>query len=341
MSSSLTLPYLSGRRATHAAPRRLPSGHPHSCSGAQPPATATQQHHQRPAMNRRLGIIAILISATAMGAAGVFGRFSTPEGAVIGDALTLGRMLTGAVGMGVLLGVRRRLGLLRSTGLSWSVVLGGVFLGLALATYLSATVLTSLSMAVVLHLLGPALATIMARIILKERVSRAAGISLLASVAGMVLAAGPASPVAGSGEAVVGVVLGAASGVLYGAALLCYRFRADMASDVRSFWNFAFGSLSAGAVVIFTRPDLSAMSGANWAWAIAFFLICGLLALGLLVVAGANLRSAELSALSYVEVTVAVVLGAVVFGESLSAASLAGMVLIAVGSVVPFLVRRA
>ncbi len=302
-----------------------------------PSGPAGPHRHSGPRMNRRLGLVAIILSTTAMGAAGVFGRLATPSGTVIGEALTLGRMLVGALGMLVLLVVTGRLGLLRRTRLSASVVLGGLFLGLSLSTYLSATVLTSLSLAVVLHLLGPVLATVMARFILKERASRAALVSLATSVVGMVLAAGPIGRGTGPGpdDQALGIVLAAVSGVLYGAALLCYRYRADMAADVRSFWNFVFGSVGAAAMVAVTRPDLSAMTPTNWAWAGVFFLVCGLFALGLLVVAGKHLRSAELSALAYWEVVVAVLLGAAVFGEAISVQSWLGIVLIVVAALVP------
>src|SRR3712207_7377489 len=50
------------------------------------------------------------------------------------------RMLVGALGMLVVLAITRRVGLLRGSRPSLSVVLGGVFLGLSLATLLSATV---------------------------------------------------------------------------------------------------------------------------------------------------------------------------------------------------------
>lgn len=294
-----------------------------------------------PRMDRRLGIIAIVLSATAMGTAGLFGRMATPSGAVIGEALTLGRMLFGAVAMLLVLVVSGRVGLVFRTRLSWSVVLGGVFLGLSLATYLSATVLTSLSLAVVLHLTGPALATVMARVVLKERPTRIAVVSLGISVLGMVLAAGLSTerPAAGEGQ-LLGIVLGAVSGVLYGASLHCYRYRGDMPADVRSLWNFVFGSLGAGAMVAVTRPDLSAMTPTNWAWAGAFFAVCGLFALGLLVVAGKHLRSAELSALSYWEVVVAVLVGAAVFGETISVLAALGAVLIVVAAVLPFVTGR-
>lgn len=314
-------------------------------TAAPAPVRAPDAPRTRPAVvaaparptSRRLGIVAIVVSATAMGTAGLFGRMATPPGVVAGEALTLGRMLAGAVGMLALLAAARRLGHLRRTRVTRSVVLGGVFLGLSLATYLSSAVLIDLKLAVVLHYLGPVLATVLAATVLKERVSRADVVSLGASFLGMLLAAGllDGAPAATSSDQTLGVVLGVVSGVLYGGALLSYRYRSDMPTDVRSFWNFLFGALATGAMVAVTQPDLSGMTGDHWAWAVAFFLVCGLLALGLLVVAGKHLRSVELSALSYWEIVVALLLGAAVFGESITPLATVGAALIVIGAVVP------
>ncbi|WP_226924482.1 DMT family transporter [Georgenia satyanarayanai] len=283
-----------------------------------------------PRTRRRLGIAAVIASASAMGLAGVFGRLASPPGAVVGEALTLGRMAVGAGGMVVVLAAGRRLSVLRRTRVSWAVVLGGVFLGLSLATYLSATVLTVLSRAVALHYLGPVVATVLARLLLKER---ARGIELLTlgiSFAGMALATGlvDSAPAVPTDEQLLGDVLAAVSGLLYGAALLCYRYRADMPSDVRNFWNFTFGALGAAGMVAVTRPDMSGMTAENWLWAALFFVVCGFLALGLLVVAGMHLRSVELSAMSYWEVVVAMLLGAAVYGEAVSPLAAVGALLI-------------
>ncbi len=306
---------LSPRASTRTAPR-VPPAVPH--------------------MRHRLGVLAIIASATAMGLAGVFGRMATPPGAVIGEALTLGRMAVGALGMLVILAAGRRLAVIRRTRLSWSVVLGGVFLGLSLATYLSSTVLTDLARAVALHYLGPVVATVLARVLLKERASPVELVSVVVSFAGMMLAAGLVDTglAVGSAAQLQGDLLAAVSGLLYGAALLCYRYRSDMPADVRSFWNFTFGTLGTAGMVAVTRPDLSGMTAANWAWAIGFFLVCGLLALGLLVLAGKHLRAVELSALSYWEVVVAMLLGSAVFGEGITPLAWAGAVLIIVGAAV-------
>lgn len=317
----------------------LPAVEPAPCPVESAPATAPSP---APSPNRRLGIAAIIASATAMGAAGLFGRMATPSGAVLGEALTLGRMFVGAVCMFVLLALTRRVPQLLRVRLSWSVVLGGVFLGLSLATYLSATVLTDLSRAVVLHYLGPVVATVLAAVILKEKVGRVDVLSLLTAFGGMLLAAGfiGGEPAAASEGETLGTVLGIVSGVFYGAALLCYRYRSDMPSDVRSFWNFGFGAVATGAMVVVTRPDLSGMTTTNWMWAAGFFVVCGFLALGLLVVAGKHLRAAELSGLSYLEVVVALVIGAVAFSESISLLAAAGSALIVTAMLLPLLAGR-
>src|SRR5690625_4539984 len=130
-----------------------------------------------PISNRRLGIVAVLISTVGMGLSGLFARLATPEGAATGEALTLGRMGVGALGMLAILAMTGRLSQLK-VRLSGSVVLGGLLLGLSLSTYLSATVLTDLSRAVVLHYLGPVLSTVLARAVLKERISPADALSL-------------------------------------------------------------------------------------------------------------------------------------------------------------------
>lgn len=307
-----------------------------------PVAPSTTPPSSRPHPNRRLGIAAVVTSATAMGAAGLFGRMATPPGAALGEALTLGRMLVGTVGMLLLIVLSQRLGAIRRTRLSPSIVLGGVFLGLSLATYLSSTLLTDLSRAVVLHYLGPLIATVLARVLLKELITRLDALSLATAFAGMLLAAGliGGNSTAGSDQETLGTALGVASGIFYGLALLCYRYRSDMPADVRSFWNFAFGAVATAAMVVVTRPDVTGMTATNWGWAAGFFVVCGLLALGLLVVAGKHLRAAELSGLSYLEVVVALILGALAFGESISLVATLGAGMIIAAMTLPLVAGR-
>src|SRR5699024_11172626 len=64
-------------------------------SPARPTGFASASKRPHPASggaDRRLGVIAVLISTVGMGLSGLFGRLATPEGAATGEALTLGRM---------------------------------------------------------------------------------------------------------------------------------------------------------------------------------------------------------------------------------------------------------
>lgn len=290
-----------------------------------------------------LGVAAILTAASAMGTAGMFGRLAQPGNAVIGDVLTLGRMATGLVGMSLILVFTRRTGALRHTRMSGSVAAGGLALGLALTAYLTATMLTGLTTAVALLYTGPLVSAVLARVFLGERLSGRDGLGLSMVFVGMLLTTGAVTGELGTGgtSPLLGDLLAAASGLLYGLALFCYRLRSDMDADVRSFWNFGFGTLACAAVVALSRPDLSGMSAANWVWAAVFFVVAGLVALGLLVVAGGLLRSAELSGLSYAECVVATLIGVFGFHEPLSGAALIGMLLIVTGGVLPVLSGRA
>ena len=66
-----------------------------------------------------------------------------------------------------------------------------------------------------------------------------------------------------------------------------------------------------------TNP-VAVMTGRNWLWAIVLFAVCGLGAIGLLVVAGKNLKAVELSTPEYRESLIALLLGSLLCAESMS-----------------------
>lgn len=315
-------------------------------------------------MNKKLGFTAMLLSATGMGLVGTFGRLSTPvdpaTGAkyITGDFLAFGRMTTGAIGVLLLIVAVRKLAVLRRTRLSFSVVAGGLAIGMSLALYVSATLMTTIANAVFLIYTGPLFSAVLAWIFLKERITPKMMGFLALVFLGMVFVIGIIS-YTGDGLTVgfelgtdpdlpnkaMGDIFGLASGLFYGLALFFYRYRGDVASEVRAFWNFVFGAVGAVAIMVFrinaldpTNP-FDVMTAANWRWAIGMFLVCGLFAIGLLVVAGKHLLAVELSTVSYWEVVVGVVLGLAVWSESLSVVGAVGGVLIIVGGMGPILLK--
>lgn len=314
-------------------------------------------------MNKKLGFTAMLLSATGMGFVGTFGRLATPmnpdTGAryVIGDFLAFGRMTVGALGILVIILVVGKMGTLKSTRLSFSVIAGGVAIGMSLAFYVSATLMTTIANAVFLIYTGPLFSAILAWIFLKERISPRRGFYLLLVFIGMLMTIGLINYSTGEGltfgldlginpelpNKIIGDVFGLASGLFYGLALFFYRYRGDVDSEVRAFWNFIFGAVGAIAVMVFRMSVLDStnpfdvMTGANWAWAVGMFFFCGLFAIGLLVVAGKHLLAVELSTVSYWECVVALVLGLAIWGESLTVIGAIGGLLIVLGGMAPIL----
>lgn len=318
-------------------------------------------------MNKKLGFLAMILSATGMGFVGTFGRLATPinpetgTSYIIGDFLAFGRMTTGLIGMLLIILAVKKLPKLRSTRLSFSIVAGGLAIGMSLALYVSSTLMTSIANAVFLIYTGPLFSAILAWIFLKEKISlRNAGFLLLVFV-GMLMTIGLINYVSGDGlsfgiqvgtdpnfpNKVMGDLFGLGSGLFYGLALFFYRYRGDVDSEIRGFWNFAFGAIGAIVVMVFRMSTLDStnpfdvMTGTNWAWAVGMFLFCGLFAIGLLVVAGKHLLAVELSTVSYWECVVALILGTLIWNESMTLVGAIGGVLIIVGGMGPMLVELA
>lgn len=152
-----------------------------------------------------------------------------------------------------------------------------------------------------------------------------------------------------------------ASGVAYGLYLFFSRYREDCDSNVRSWWNFLFGSLSIVVLLIwhhfFLQPlaytekingvtqfdadgqiithawNMFTMSGSSWAVLIAAALITGFGAFYLLTFATKRLKAGELAAISYQETIMASLLGLIMFGEVMTTFQLIGGALIIIGGV--------
>ncbi len=317
-------------------------------------------------MNKKLGFVAMILSATGMGFVGTFGRLATPINPdtgtryIIGDFLAVGRMTVGALGMLVIVLLVKKLPELRRTKLSFSVVAGGLSIGMSLAFYVSSTLMTSIANAVFLIYTGPLFSAILAWIFLRERITWKSACFLGLVFIGMLMTIGLINYASGIGftfgldfapnpempNKALGDLFGLASGLFYGLALFFYRYRGDISGEVRSFWNFIFGIVGATIVMIFrmnaldpTNP-LEVMTPTNWAWAVALFIVCGLFAIGLLPIAGKNLLAVELSTTSYWECVVALILGALVWHEAMTMIGAIGGFLIILGGIGPIFLSR-
>ena len=310
-------------------------------------------------MNKKLGAIAMLLSATGMGLVGTISRGATAglahaDKSVIGSFLAFGRMSVGLLGFILILIFTRKVGLFRRTRLSTTVILGGVSIGLSLGCYISSTLMTTMTNAVFLIYTGPLFCALLARIFRKEKISVLSGVFLSLVFLGMLPTIGIIDIKNGSltfgldlstgnpkfPQKSLGDLLGLLSGVFYGLALFFYGYRKDVDSVVRGVWNFFWASCATLAMSIVLRPwhGVASFTAANWMWAVVLFLVCGLFALGFLVVAGRNLPAVEYSTISYWECAVVIVCSLLIWKEQLSPMGIIGGLLIVGGGLAPIVV---
>lgn len=309
------------------------------------------------------GFIFMFLSSSAMGGIGAFGRYINAPG----DFISFGRNLIGFIALTVIFVVfaRGNLKKVRSTKLSPAMVFSGIFLGLLSGLYVISTQYTTLANASFLIYTGPIYSTILAAIFLKEKINLKGFLCIAAVVVGMLFIVGIITPTGLTLDLdpkwMFGNMIGLASGVAYGLYLFVGRYRQDCDSNVRSWWNFLFASitilglmavdslLSGGlkytvkvngvaqvdaAGQIMTAPwDIFTMDATSWLVWIAAALITGFIAFHLLAYATKMLKAGELAAISYQETIMASVLGFFMFGEVLTQLQLVGGALIILGGV--------
>lgn len=318
-----------------------------------------------------LGTIAMLISATGMGLVPLFSRWATRtdmfDGALglnagdsIGALMAVGRMSMGVLFFVVIMFATGKVETFKKLKLTPAIALGGLMIGMSLACYVTSTLLTTVSNAVLFIYIGPVVCVVLARIFRKEPMSALQWVCLVAVFIGMLFGnnlmgfnesgffvdfnlvpSTPEFPQKGLGDA-----FGLASGFFYGASMFFNGYRKDADTTARGVWNFIFAVLGAGVITVVLN-SLGANPGMenwalnihftafNWIGALLLWVICGPVALGFLLVAGRNLPAADYGTIAYWEVPVAIFVGLVVFGEALTVNTILGGILIIGGGAIP------
>ena len=318
-----------------------------------------------------LGTIAMLNSATGMGLVPLFSRWATRtdmfDGALglnagdsIGALMAVGRMSMGVLFFVVIMFATGKVETFKKLKLTPAIALGGLMIGMSLACYVTSTLLTTISNAVLFIYIGPVVCVVLARIFRKEPMSALQWVCLVAVFIGMLFGnnlmgfnesgffvdfnlvpSTPEFPQKGLGDA-----FGLASGFFYGASMFFNGYRKDADTTARGVWNFIFAVLGAGVITVVLN-SLGANPGMenwalnihftafNWIGALLLWVICGPVALGFLLVAGRNLPAADYGTIAYWEVPVAIFVGLVVFGEALTVNTILGGILIIGGGAIP------
>ena len=323
-------------------------------------------------MNRAWGTIAMLISATGMGLVPLFSRWATRTdmfdgtaglnaGDSVGALMAVGRMTMGFIFFVILLFATHKVGTFKKMKVTPAIILGGVMIGLSLACYVTATLLTTVANSVLFIYTGPVIMIVLAAIFRHEKISLLQGICIIAVIIGTLFGnnimgftengfeisfslemSTPDYPQKGIGD-----IFGLLSGVFYGSSMFFNLYRKDADTTCRGVWNFLAAALAA-LVITLTMNFMgeSGMVPSNWALnlhltpfnligAVLLWIFSGAVALGMLLVAGRNLPAADYGCIAYWEVPVALFVGLVVFGEALTINTIIGGILIIGGGAVP------
>lgn len=152
-------------------------------------------------MKLGFGTIAMLISATGMGLVPLFSRWATRtdmfDGAAglnagdsIGALMAVGRMAMGVLFFVILLFATHKVETFKKLKLTPAIALGGLMIGMSLACYVTSTLMTTISNAVLFIYIGPVICVVLARIFRKEPMSILQWVCLFAVFVGMLFGEG-------------------------------------------------------------------------------------------------------------------------------------------------------
>lgn len=324
-------------------------------------------------MNRKLGTIFMLISATGMGLVPLFSRWGTRTDMFdatqglngsdsIGAIMALGRMAMGVLFFVVLMIATHKVTTFKKLKLTPAIALGGLMIGMSLACYVTSTLMTTVANAVMFIYTGPVICVLLARIFRKEPMSPLQWVCLCIVFVGMLFGESllgfgvggnafgidfnlaPSTPE--FPQKMVGDIFGLLSGVFYGASMFFNGYRKDADTTARGVYNFIFAVIGAGVIAILMNVVGMATGQTNWIteihfttfnWvgAVLLWIVCGPIALGCLLVAGRNLPAMDYSTIAYWEVPVALFIGLVVFSEPVTLNTGIGIILIVGGGAFP------
>ncbi|WP_346266140.1 DMT family transporter [Georgenia thermotolerans] len=288
--------------------------------------------------NKLKGFGFMFLSSSLMGGIGAFARYIEAPG----EFISFCRNGAGFIGMTLIFLLAKRFVHVRNTRITPGVLLSGVFLGLLSALYVISTQMTTLANASFLIYTGPVYSTVLASIFLKEPFKKSMLASLGAVILGMLIIIGIVSYSSGDGLTVgldldpkymAGNLVALASGVAYGLYLFLSRYRTDVDSNTRSWFNFTFATLTIGVILLFSRPDLSEMTTRGWVVLAVAAVVSGFGAFYFMTLATKILFAGELATISYQETIMATLLGVFLFSEPLTVMQALGGLLIIGGGV--------
>ncbi len=272
-------------------------------------------------MHYLIGVFLILISGSSFGTLAIFARLAYADGMTPIPLLFLRFGIASLCMLPVLL--IKGTPLPRGRVLLGLGLMGGIgYVGQALAYFTALTLIPAGLVALLLYLY-PAIVTMLAVVVLKERISKWKVAALLIALGGMILTIGPA----GGGQ-FLGVIFGLGAAFIYSIYILVgSRITKQVDAIQSSAVVIISAAIVSGALVALRGPALPA-TVSGWASVVAIALLSTVLAIVTFFAGLARVGPTNASTLSTIEPAVTVVLAAVVLGETISPVQLLGGVLI-------------
>ena len=271
--------------------------------------------------NRRIGLILIIISATSFGVMPIFARLAYNAGAEPITVLFL-RFTIAAVVMNLIMVLGRTV-YPRGLILLELILLGAIcYVGESLAYFL-ALKMTSAGLVALLLYIYPALVTALSAIFLKEHLTRVKIVALFLALSGTALTL----RISGGGS-LLGILLGIAAAVDYAIYILLGSRILRRSGPMGSTTVIISSTAGVYAGIVAIRGVTYPATSTGWISIIAIALISTVLAFITFFAGLKRIGPTSASTLSTVEPIVAVVLAAIVLGETISPFQIFGGILI-------------
>ncbi len=274
-----------------------------------------------------IGIVTAILAGLFMGTMGVFSRKTGLDAQVI----TFFRLFFGAAFLTLLLLLTRRLRLLL-TWPTWPVLVNGLMLAGFIIFYIQAMYLTSMAMAIMVLYLAPLVASIYAHFFLGEKLNLTSVALISAALFGFAMMMEFKLDLSSGTNHALGLGFSALGLACYSAFILINRI-IDSRVHVytRTFYQLLAGAL---CMVPFFITEVPAISSTNWLWLLGAGFIPGFLGILFAVIALERLPAATFGTLAYFEPIFVVVLGWMIFGETLNTLQMSGCLLILISGAV-------
>jgi drug/metabolite transporter (DMT)-like permease len=276
-------------------------------------------------MHYLIGVFLVLISGSFFGALAIFARLAYEDGVT---PITLLFLRFGIASLCMLFIMwLRRIPIPRGWVFGGLALMGGIgYVGQALSYFIALTLIPAGLVALLLYLY-PAIVTILAVIILKERISKWKIVAVLIALGGTVLTIGPT----GDGQ-LLGVLFGLGAAFIYSIYILVgSRITKQVTAIQSSTVVIVSAAIVSGGLVAIEGPAFPETTS-GWTSVIAIALISTVLAIITFFAGLERVGPINASTLSTVEPAVTVVLAAMVLGETISLFRIIGgmMIILAV-----------